>query len=271
VALLGQASVARRVRLACSLSRTAIELSRRAIRTTRTDGGPPDALGLFVQLVYGASIAERLRARAPLHGPQEVTVRPPDLLAALTPVVDALDALGVAYHLGGSVASSAHGMPRSTLDVDLVAELEPEHVPGLVERLRDAYYVEPDAVQRAIAARRSFNVIHLATMLKVDVFVPQGRAFDREAARRASPQPLEEAVDARPFVLASPEDVILAKLEWYRAGGGVSERQWDDVLGVLRVKGPTLDSAYLERWAAELGVSDLLMRARADASPGGTL
>jgi hypothetical protein len=270
VALLRQASVARRVCLARSLSQTAIELSRRAIRTTHAAGGRPGALGAFVRLVYGASIAEPLRGRALPHGQQEVTVHPPDLLSALTPVVDALEALGVAYHLGGSVASSAHGLPRSTVDVDLVAELAPPHVSELVERLREAYYVEADAVRRAIAARGSFNVIHLATMLKVDVFVPRGRPFDREAARRAAPHPLEEAVGARAFVLASPEDVILTKLEWYRAGGELSERQWHDVLGVLRVKGPMLDFPYLERWAAELGVGDLLGRARAEAGAHGT-
>jgi hypothetical protein len=270
VALLRQASVARRVRLAQSLSRTAIELSRRAIRTSQAAGGRPGALDAFVRLVYGASIAAPLRDRALPHGESEVTVHPPDLLAALAPVVDALEALGVAYHLGGSVASSAHGLPRATVDVDLVAELGPHHVSGLVERLREAYYVEPDAVRRAIATRASFNVIHLETMLKVDVFVPKGRPFDREAARRAAPHPLEETPGARAFVIASPEDVILAKLEWYRAGGEVSERQWHDILGVLRVRGPALDFAYLERWAAELGVVDLLGRARTEAGASDT-
>jgi len=265
VALLRRASVAGRVRLARSLSQTAMELSRRAIRATQATGGRGEALDAFVELVYGTPVAEGLRKRAWPHGQQEVTVRPPDLLAALSPVVDALEALGVAYHLGGSVASSAHGMPRSTVDVDLVAELALRHVAGLVERLRDAYYVEPDAVRRAIATRSSFNVIHLATMLKVDVFVPQGRPYDREAARRAAPHPLEEAPGARAFRVASPEDVILTKLEWYRAGGEVSERQWHDVLGVLRVKGQALDVAYLERWAHELGIGDLLGRAQAEA------
>ncbi|MGH7320003.1 MAG: hypothetical protein ACRELA_10330, partial [Candidatus Rokuibacteriota bacterium] len=245
-------------------SQTVVELSRRTIRAVEAPGGLAPALA-FVRLVYGAPLAERLRDRARPEGQPEVTVQPPDLLAALTPVVDALDELGVAYRLGGSVASSAHGLPRSTVDIDLVAELVPEHVAGLVARLRDSYYIEPDAVRRAIATRSSFNVIHLATMLKVDVFVPKGRPFDREAARRAAPHPLEEAPAARAFVIASPEDVILAKLEWYRAGGEVSERQWYDVLGVLRVKGPALDFAYLERWAAELDVGDLLRRARAEA------
>lgn len=193
-----------------------------------------------------------------------------DLLAALTPVIDALDALGVPYYVGGSVASSAHGVPRASIDADVVADLDSKRVEELVARLRDSYYVDLDRAHAAVAARRSFNVIHLASMFKVDVFVAKARPFDREALRRAVPETLDDAPGARRFRVASPEDTVLAKLEWFRAGGEVSDRQWSDIVGVLKVVGTELDHDYLRRWAAELAVGDLLARAGAEAGPGGS-
>lgn len=187
------------------------------------------------------------------------------LVAALLPVADAFEALGVRYFLGGSVASSAHGIARASLDADVVAALEPVHADALIAHLASAYYVPVDRVRSAIAARTSFNLIHLATMFKIDVFVSKGRPFDREAASRAHPQALDEAPDAPRFPVASPEDTVLAKLEWFLLGGETSERQWWDIVGVLKVTADA-DYPYLQRWAATLGVADLLARALADAA-----
>ncbi len=189
-----------------------------------------------------------------------------DLVAALRPVADALEALGVRYYLGGSVASSAHGIARASLDADVVAELEPDHVEPLTNRLVSAYYIPVDRLRSAVAARSSCNLIHLATMFKIDVFVSKGRPFDRQAAERARPQAIDEAPDAPRFLVASPEDTVLAKLEWFRLGGESSERQWWDIVGVLKVT-EDADRTYLWRWAASLGVADLLERALTDAAP----
>ncbi|OFW16341.1 MAG: hypothetical protein A3F69_05075 [Acidobacteria bacterium RIFCSPLOWO2_12_FULL_66_10] len=187
------------------------------------------------------------------------------LVAALRPVADALDAMRVRYYLGGSVASSAHGIARASLDADIVAALEPVHVDPLVGRLTSAYYIPVDRLRSAVAARSSCNFIHLATMFKIDVFVSKGRPFDRQAAERARPQAIDEAPDAPRFPIASPEDTVLAKLEWFRLGGETSERQWWDVVGILRVT-EDADRQYLWRWADSLGVADLLERALADAA-----
>lgn len=189
----------------------------------------------------------------------------PDLLAALEPVAGALEALGVPYFVGGSLASAAHGVPRASIDADVIAELGLQHVAPLISRLADAYYVDEAMLREAIRARRSCNLIHLRTMLKVDLFVAGRRPFDRQALARAAPQALAEGPDSRSFPVASAEDVVLAKLEWFRAGSEVSERQWTDVVGLLKAGGAPLDQGYLDRWAAELGVADLLERARAEA------
>lgn len=190
----------------------------------------------------------------------------PDLLAALRPVAQALEELEVRYFIGGSLASSAHGVARTSLDVDLVADLSPQHVAPLVAALAAAYYVDDERARQAVTTRGSFNVVHLESMLKVDLFVSPGRPYDEEALRRARPQLLEEEPESRRYFLASAEDTVLAKLEWFRRGGEVSERQWSDVIGVLRASSGTLDLAYLRRWAGELGVSDLLEGARREAT-----
>ena len=187
-----------------------------------------------------------------------------DLVAALQPVADALDALGVRYYLAGSVASSAHGVARASLDADVVALLEPHHLDSLLDRLAPAYYIPVERLRSALATRSSCNFIHLATMFKIDVFISKGRPFDRQAAERARLQSIDEVPDAARFPIASAEDTVLAKLEWFRLGGETSERQWWDVVGILRVT-EEADRAYLRLWAVSLGVADLLERALADA------
>jgi hypothetical protein len=188
-----------------------------------------------------------------------------DLIAALRPVGEALDDLGVRYYLGGSVASSAHGIARASLDADIVAALEPAHVDGLLNRLDSAYYIPVDRLRSAVMARSSCNFIHLATMFKIDIFVSKGRPFDRQAVERARLYAIDEAPDAPRFPVASPEDTVLAKLEWFRLGGETSERQWWDIVGVLRVA-EDADRIYLRYWATSLDVLDLLERALADAA-----
>lgn len=188
-----------------------------------------------------------------------------EIRAALTPLAEALEALGVDYRIGGSVASSVLGVARSTLDVDLVAALEERHVPALIAKLGAAYYADAGMMLDAIRRRDAFNVIHLETMLKLDVFIPKARAFDEAAFARSTTERLGDESDSREFPFTTAEDIVLHKLEWFRLGGGHSKRQWEDVLGVLKLQGSMLDSAYLDRWAPSLGVADLLALAREEA------
>jgi hypothetical protein len=179
-------------------------------------------------------------------------------------VVQAFDALRIPYFLAGSMASSVHGIYRATADADFVAAVRPHHAEPLAQLLQPAFYADAPAIRAACEAGRSFNVIHLDTMLKVDVFVLRPDPFFLSQMRRRLLLPTTPDQQTALYV-ATPEDTILAKLDWYREGGGISDRQWNDILGVLKVQGETLDSAYLDEWARILKVADLLHRARKDA------
>ena len=113
--------------------------------------------------------------------------------------------------------------------------------------------------------RSSFNIIYLETMFKVDVFVLKNDPLAREEMRRRQ-RVLVDEESGRAIDVASPEDTVLQKIAWYRLGGSTSQRQWDDILGVLKVQRYDLDREYLERWAVHLDVPDLLRQAFRDAS-----
>ena len=194
-----------------------------------------------------------------------------EIVQALTPVVQVLEDLGVAYQVGGSVATSAYGIGRATLDVDIVCDLAIAHVAPLVRALEETYYVDADMILDSVNRRSSCNLIHLATMLKIDVFIVKDRAFERHAMTRGVVDRIDDEEQSREFVLASAEDMILHKLDWYRKGNEVSERQWLDVLGVLKVQSDVLDYGYLAEWAEALSLVDLLRRALIDAGIRGVI
>ena len=185
-------------------------------------------------------------------------------IAVTMMVADGLDALGVPYAIGGSFASALHGVMRATMDADLVADLRMEHVEPLAQALGDAFYADAEMMRDAVRRHDYFNVIHLDTMFKVDVFVARPRAFDRSQLARRQLHLLSDDPERYAYVTTA-EDIVLSKLEWYRMGGEVSDRQWRDVLGVLRVQGDRLDRGYMRRMATELGVTDLLEQAFEEA------
>lgn len=186
------------------------------------------------------------------------------VVPALQPVVEALERLGIAYHVGGSVASSVHGSPRSTNDVDIVVDLRREHIAPLCKELAGIYYMPPELLEDAVARSSCANLIHLISGYKVDVFVRRRDDYATTSMQRFVERQLTPGT--RPFRVATAEDIILRKLEWYRDGGEVSDRQWSDVLGILRIHSARLDTNYVDRWARSLGITDLLARAMAEAA-----
>lgn len=179
-------------------------------------------------------------------------------------VTGIFEQLGVPYVIGGSLASTLYGMVRTTQDSDIVAEMRREHLQPFVSALQAEFYVDEEMIADSIQRNSSFNIIHRETMFKVDVFIPRPSPFLQSQLARAKRQTFtfEQEVSAK---FASPEDTILSKLEWYRMGGEASERQWRDILGVLKTRAGDLDLEYLKKWAGELKVGDLLERALNEA------
>ena len=167
-----------------------------------------------------------------------------------------LDQLRVEWLIGGSLASSVHGEPRATQDVDMVVALRSRHVKPLWEALRRDYYLDADEMHAAVKARASFNAIHFASAIKVDFFVAGDDPF--EAERLANRQRIE--MSGGTIYVDTAEHTLLRKLEWYRRGGEASERQWRDVQAIARIQGERLDRDRLRLWADRLGVMDLLQR-----------
>ena len=185
-----------------------------------------------------------------------------DPIAIALSVTRVLESVGIEHTIGGSIASSFAGEPRSTVDIDVVAAIQAVHIPALVSALSPDFYVDETALQRAVRDRSTANLIHQASQLKVDLFVAGETPLDMQQLARRQEVNLGFA---RRLYVHPPEDILLQKLRLYRKGGEVSDRQWRDVLAIVRVQGSHLDRAYLEVNAPVLGVLDLLRRALGDA------
>lgn len=189
---------------------------------------------------------------------------PPDIIDITLKAINVFRKLGIDYYIGGSLASSAFGIARATLDVDIVADVKPEHVSQITKLLKEEFYVDEEMINDAIKQESSFNLIHFETMFKVDVFVLGQDPYDHQVIARKVQKAVSEDATQQLF-FATPEDIILKKLEWLKKGGGVSERQWQDVLGILKVQSTALDMEYLRKWAKELAIAELLGKAIDDA------
>lgn len=192
---------------------------------------------------------------------------PSEPIVVLLRLVEILDRLGIPYVVGGSVASSLRGEPRGSVDADIVAPIESKHVEDLVRALTPDWYVSEAAMREAIAGRRSFNIILHKPPFKVDVFIPSDRLLDRSQLERRAPVVVARDPE-RVLYVATAEDILLQKLEWFRKGNEVSDRQWRDILGILKVRGRELDFVYVSKTAAASGLSILLDRALREAGLG---
>jgi hypothetical protein len=178
-------------------------------------------------------------------------------------VVAILEDMNIPYFIGGSMATAVHGVARATMDVDLVVDIQIGQVDILIQKLGDAFYADAEMSRNAISQGISFNLIHKETMFKVDIFGKKDRPFDKSQFDRRVAQPLTTDPEHKAYI-ATPEDIILAKLEWFRLGGEVSDRQWKDILNVIQIQGKRLDLEYLREWANQLEIADLLIKALSD-------
>ena len=186
-----------------------------------------------------------------------------DLVDVTLTVTAALERCGIRYTVGGSLASSFAGEPRSSIDADIVVEMRHEQIEPFLAALGDEFYADLDGLRRAIRSGSSTNLVHRPTGVKVDLFAASS-LLDRQQLERRRRILVKSAPDRFMFV-HSPEDILLQKLHWYRSGGEVSERQWRDALSIVLVQGERLDREYLAGMAAQAGVDDLLIRVLREA------
>lgn len=181
-----------------------------------------------------------------------------DLLGILQP-------LGLRFAVGGSYASGAQGHPRQTNDIDIVLELSGERVSDFGKAVAEKFNVTDSDMDDAASGKdphRSFQLFHFEALFKVDVFLGVHPRLIASELERA------ETIQLLPGIWApclTAEDIVIEKLLWYQMGNRVSDRQWNDVVGVIEVQGPNFDRAYVRKWAAELGVLDLAEEAYAEA------
>jgi hypothetical protein len=212
---------------------------------------------------FGRAVADKVFANLNIAIQREADMLNEMQILAL--VGKRLEESNIPYYVGGGVASINYGEPRLTNDADVVIRILPILISRFVKVLENDFVVSADAVQEALARRHAFNIIHIESAFKID-FYPI--ADDDGMEITAFARRLRVDIGAGEIWMATAEDVILAKLHWFRKGGEVSEKQWRDVLGVLKVQGENLDFAYLEQMAARFGLADLLARAREDAGQG---
>jgi hypothetical protein len=262
IAFFQQRSPSDRLALMFDLSAFALAASRDAICRANPQLDTLAQARFLAMHLFGPARAAQIQRAPSIEGPMSIP-------AAILPVIAAFTSLQVPYYIGGSVASSAYSLPRTTYDVDMVADMQPRAVAPFIAALADQYYLDRGDILEAISRHSSFNMTHQATGINIDVFIPQGRPFDRVQFERVQSHMLPGA--DQPVNLASPEDVLLNKLLWYELGNRVSGQQWRDVQAILRVQADALDQAYLRRWGTDLSIGELLeaaLRGERPPAPG---
>jgi hypothetical protein len=191
-------------------------------------------------------------------------------------VTDAFESLGITYCVGGSFASSTYGEPRATRDVDMLVALSASQATRFVRQIEQDFFVQLADIHAAIALaptlrddplhRATCNLIHRSSFFRVDLFVSSGRAYDVMQLARRIPQMVALNPERHAYFV-SPEDIILIKLDWYRLANGVLDRQWADVQSVIATQGNALDTRYMQHWATQLDIRDLLDAALRGVAP----
>lgn len=253
LALLRQISPARRLRQWSELTRMVRVLSAQGL-VRRTGQAHTHAL---ITMWYGEQLAWYVPDAAGRRS--AMSTEPLSVLSHLGAI---LDRCGIDYLVVGSLASTVHGVSRSTLDADLLLDLRPSQASALSQALADTFIFAPEDLATALVSGDGFNIIHRESLFKVDFFIRATPFDDTQFQRRIAVAIDEHSRDAVWF--ASAEDTILAKLRWYDDGGRVSERQWRDVLGIVTLQAGALDWAYLRAWAATLALGDLLAAVERD-------
>jgi hypothetical protein len=264
--LLRQAPPWRKIAMMEQLNQQMRALSLAGVRARHPHADEIEVRQRWAEIVLGPALAAQVFNSLAVGWPFHTSTNPMlnEATTVTLQVVTILEECQIPYVIGSSLASTYHGVARATLDADIVAAIRYQHIPLLMVRLQNDFYISRDALMDAVEHHSSFTLIHLATLFKVDIFIPKTRPFDAAQLANGVRGRLS-AESERTVRITSAEDTILVKLDWYRLGNALSDRQWQDIIGVLRVQGHRLDLDYMQQAARELGVADLLDSALREA------
>lgn len=267
IKLIRSSSMSKRFKLVQSLTQSTLWSQIHIWQERHQEANEIDAAVHLVSRLYGFAIAQRVQTtldeRADWHS------QPADLLAAILPALDAFENTQVTYYLGGSIASSLQGMQQVAQDIDLVVDLREGCFPSLLALLRQNYILDEGEADKAAREHAIFQMIHLNTLMKVDLIFPKTDAFNTSMHQLVSRHMLSDGYPSLP--IASASEMILFKLQRYqrnertRTDGMRDDAEWNDILGMLKVQEPALDLATLEEWARRLGMTHTLRQAFVDA------
>jgi len=257
--LIRKAPIAKRFGLVRSMTAFATRLNQQNIQQLYPQLAKEEVAATFVKDHYNRTLAYNIH---PILK-QRQTAFTADLLDALLSIKTIFEVLNVRYYIKGAVALSLYGMQRATFDIDFVAHLEPELFNGVISLLKAACYVDEETIKNAIEKKTDFEAIHLDSLLKINISLAQNTTRDKMIESRLLNHIVE--VNYPSINVASPEDIIITQLQEYKANGEVADDQWNDILGVLKVQGETLDSTYLGYWTSEISLAHLLINAYFDA------
>jgi hypothetical protein len=250
--------VSKRFKLVQSLTQSTFWSNIQAWRESHREASEQEAAVHFLSCCYGTGPAQRVQAA--LEKSERWHMQPIDLIAVMLPALHTFDELCVPYYLAGSIASSLHGMQQLAQDIDLVVDLGEARLPSLCALLQQHYLLDEDETRKAVRARTSFPLIHLDSLMKVDVVLTKRDAFAASMHQLIAQHTLDDRYPL--FRLASASEMILFKLQRYqrdeqlRTDGMQDDAEWNDILGMLKVQGPDLDLPLLEEWAGTLSMTD---------------
>ena len=265
--LIRAAPMSKRFRLIQSLTQGAFWSNIQAWRQRHPNVSEHDAALQVVSHSYGSLLAEQVREAFIQH--HDWSLQPIDLLTVMLPVLQAFDELNLFWYLGGSIVSSLHGMQQMAHDIDLVVNLHSQNLPSLLPLLKQHYVLDDDALQEAVAQHTACSLIHLDTLMKVDLIMTKQGAFDTALQSRITSYSLDERSPS--LRLASAVEMILVKLHRYsqdllsRTDGMRDDAEWNDIVGMLKIQVPPFERDFLEEWARNLKIAEMLRQALVDA------
>ncbi len=247
-------SIIKKVQLIIGATQGCRKLSLMGIKNQYSNLNLQEQRYLYIKRILGEEYAKIINN---YDLKTEIMIGNPIELALL--IAKILESLEIPYFIGGSVASSLWGESRATLDIDLVADFKIAKINEFINQVQGLFYVRESGIKEAIINQTSFNLIHFDTNEKIDIFILKNNPLSQQEMKRRTLQKVEE--NEKYLYLATPEDTIIKKLIWYREGNQISDRQWRDILGVLKTQTSQLDFNYLHYWSKEENLSNLLNKA----------